>query len=101
MFTPSITIDGKVTYAVAATPVIPLNGCVTHIHIDTFNVADGASYQRIQRGETGAGNALHATLENGGPRDGHVRCLLAEATVSQCSGFDPYRRSWWRREDAD
>lgn len=100
IFTPSITINGKVTYAVAATAIRDA-GCNTRVRIGKFNIADGAGAQVTTHGDAAAGLPLRAQLESGERNHGLIRCTLGNAIVPQCSGFDPVRRSWWRREDAD
>ena len=100
VFTPSITVDGAATYLAAETAIRVANGCNTRISIGKFNVASGASAARHAYGDAAAGIALRA-LAGGTPHRGRIRCMLADDEVAQCSGFDPLRRSWWRRADAD
>ncbi|MEO6185439.1 MAG: hypothetical protein ABIP38_00345 [Steroidobacteraceae bacterium] len=100
IFTPAITIDGTVTYAIAQTPVRG-PGCITRLAIGNFDVADGTSARLVDHASVAAGIPLRASLESDGQKLRRIRCTLAGVAVPQCSGFDPVRRRWWRREDAD
>jgi hypothetical protein len=101
VFTPSITIDRKVTYAVAQTAVRTMDGCSTGVSIRGFDIADGTSPQVTALGEAAAGIPIRVLREADARNQLRIRCFLAEATLPQCTGFDPVRRTWWRREDAD